>query len=85
MQNSTGCRINVSSQFNPNDQEREISLAGSRDAINRARQAIDEKVEASVTPPPKLFFFFLYFTFLSFLLSLPSPPSPFLFLKVKEP
>jgi len=48
MQNSTGCRINVSSQFNPNDQEREISLAGSRDAIARARQAIDEKVEASL-------------------------------------
>ncbi|KAI5855788.1 hypothetical protein BZA05DRAFT_424330 [Tricharina praecox] len=47
MQNSTGCRINVSSQFNPNDQEREISLAGNRDAIARARQAIDEKVEAS--------------------------------------
>jgi len=51
MQNSTGCRINVSSQFNPNDQEREISLAGNRDAIARARQAIDEKVEASVIPP----------------------------------
>ncbi|KAF8252173.1 hypothetical protein K440DRAFT_390626 [Wilcoxina mikolae CBS 423.85] len=48
MQNSTGCRINVSSQFNPNDQEREISLAGNRDAIARARQAIDEKVEASL-------------------------------------
>ncbi|KAA8901387.1 hypothetical protein FN846DRAFT_988151 [Sphaerosporella brunnea] len=48
MQNSTGCRINVSSQFNPNDQEREISLAGNREAIARARQAIDEKVEASL-------------------------------------
>jgi far upstream element-binding protein len=48
MQNSTGCRINVSSQFSPNDPEREISLAGQRDAIARARQAIDEKVEASV-------------------------------------
>lgn len=54
MQNSTGCRINVSSQFNPNDQEREISLAGNRDAIARARQAIDEKVEASVNTPPYL-------------------------------
>lgn len=51
MQNNTGCRINVSSQFNPNDQEREISLAGNRDAIARARQAIDEKVEASVHFP----------------------------------
>ncbi|KAI5818103.1 hypothetical protein BZA77DRAFT_18567 [Pyronema omphalodes] len=48
MQNSTGCRINVSSQFSPNDPEREISLAGQRDAIARARQAIDEKVEASL-------------------------------------
>jgi hypothetical protein len=52
MQNSTGCRINVSSQFNSNDQEREISLAGNRDAIARARQAIDEKVEASVNTHP---------------------------------
>jgi far upstream element-binding protein len=51
MQNSTGCRINVSSQFNPNDQEREISLAGNREAIARARAAIDEKVEASVPSP----------------------------------
>lgn len=51
MQSSTGCRINVSSQFNQNDPEREIALAGTRDAINRARQAIDEKVEASVTHP----------------------------------
>lgn len=48
MQSSTGCRINVSSQCNPNDPEREIALAGTRDAINRARQAIEEKVEASV-------------------------------------
>ncbi|RPB12974.1 hypothetical protein P167DRAFT_139858 [Morchella conica CCBAS932] len=47
MQSSTGCRINVSSQCNPNDPEREIALAGTRDAINRARQAIEEKVEAS--------------------------------------
>jgi len=46
MQNSTGCRINVSSQFNQNDPEREITLAGSRDAVARARQAIDDKVES---------------------------------------
>lgn len=51
MQSSTGCRINVSSQFNQNDPEREIALAGTRDAINRARQAIEEKVEASVITP----------------------------------
>lgn len=48
MQNSTGCRINVSSQFNPNDQEREITLGGTRDAIFRARTAIEDKVEASL-------------------------------------
>ncbi len=46
MQNSTGCRINVSSQFNQNDPEREITLAGSRDAVARARKAIDNKVES---------------------------------------
>lgn len=55
MQSSTGCRINVSSQFNQNDPEREIALAGTRDAINRARQAIEEKVEASVITTPHLF------------------------------
>ncbi|KAL7266997.1 hypothetical protein RUND412_010431 [Rhizina undulata] len=51
MQSSTGCRINVSSQFNQGDPEREISLAGNRDAIMRARQVIEEKVEASQNKP----------------------------------
>jgi len=59
MQSSTGCRINVSSQFQQGDPEREIALAGSREAIARARTAIEEKVEASVLP----------------LLPFPSPPS----------
>lgn len=48
MQSSTGCRINVSSQFHPSDTEREISLQGPKDAITRARKAIEDKVEASV-------------------------------------
>ncbi|KAF8460251.1 hypothetical protein BDZ91DRAFT_425292 [Kalaharituber pfeilii] len=48
MQSSTGCRINVSSQFHPSDTEREISLQGPKDAIMRARKAIEDKVEASV-------------------------------------
>lgn len=48
MQSSTGCRINVSSQFHPSDTEREISLQGPKDAIIRARKAIEDKVEASV-------------------------------------
>jgi len=50
MQSSTGCRINVSSQFQQGDPEREIALAGTREAIARARTAIEEKVEASVLP-----------------------------------
>ncbi|PWW73802.1 hypothetical protein C7212DRAFT_220849, partial [Tuber magnatum] len=52
MQSSTGCRINVSSQFQQGDPEREIALAGTREAIARARIAIEEKVEASVLPFP---------------------------------
>ncbi|KAI5791643.1 hypothetical protein DFH27DRAFT_485842 [Peziza echinospora] len=47
MQSTTGCRINVSSQFHPSDVEREISLQGPKDAILRARKAIEDKVEAS--------------------------------------
>ncbi|KAI9768600.1 MAG: hypothetical protein M1840_004797 [Geoglossum simile] len=47
MQNSTGCKINVSSQSNPNDQDREIGLVGSRDSIERAKRAIEDKVDAS--------------------------------------
>ncbi|KAH0563286.1 hypothetical protein GP486_002141 [Trichoglossum hirsutum] len=48
MQNSTGCKINVSSQSNQNDQDREIGLVGTRDSIERAKRAIEDKVDASV-------------------------------------
>ncbi|KAI0595806.1 hypothetical protein F4775DRAFT_343450 [Biscogniauxia sp. FL1348] len=46
MQNSTGCKINVSQSSGPGEVEREIGLVGSRDAINRAKQAIEDKVDA---------------------------------------
>ncbi|KAI1343769.1 hypothetical protein F5Y15DRAFT_177720 [Xylariaceae sp. FL0016] len=49
MQNSTGCKINVSSSSGPGEVEREIGLVGSRDAINRAKNAIEDKVEAVVS------------------------------------
>ncbi|KAI1869106.1 uncharacterized protein JN550_006093 [Neoarthrinium moseri] len=46
MQNTTGCKINVSQSSGPGETEREIGLVGSRDAINRAKIAIEDKVEA---------------------------------------
>ncbi|KAI1780636.1 hypothetical protein F4818DRAFT_396331 [Hypoxylon cercidicola] len=46
MQNSTGCKINVSQSSGPGETEREIGLVGSRDSINRAKRAIEDKVEA---------------------------------------
>ncbi|EHA50704.1 hypothetical protein MGG_12809 [Pyricularia oryzae 70-15] len=46
MQSSTGCKINVSQSSGPNETEREIGLVGSLDAIARAKQAIEDKVEA---------------------------------------
>lgn len=49
MQNSTGCKINVSQQPQPGQSEREIELVGSRDAINQAKAAIEDKVEAVVS------------------------------------
>jgi far upstream element-binding protein len=48
MQSTTGCKINVSQSSGPGETEREIGLVGSRDAINRAKQAIEEKVDAVV-------------------------------------
>ncbi|KAI8958418.1 eukaryotic type KH-domain (KH-domain type I) [Daldinia sp. FL1419] len=45
MQNTTGCKINVTASV-PGQNEREIGLIGSRDAINRAKRAIEDKVEA---------------------------------------
>ncbi|KAH6605012.1 hypothetical protein Trco_006719 [Trichoderma cornu-damae] len=46
MQNVTGCKINVAQSSGPGEVQREIALIGTRDSIARAKQAIDEKVEA---------------------------------------
>ncbi|KAI0843720.1 hypothetical protein F5Y06DRAFT_9760 [Hypoxylon sp. FL0890] len=46
MVNTTGCKINVTASSGPNEVQREIGLVGSRDAINRAKHAIEDKVEA---------------------------------------
>ncbi|KAK7735268.1 hypothetical protein SLS53_007658 [Cytospora paraplurivora] len=46
MQNQTGCKINVSQQPRPGEHEREIELVGTREAIDRAKQSIEDKVEA---------------------------------------
>ncbi|KAH6683082.1 hypothetical protein B0J14DRAFT_647303 [Halenospora varia] len=46
MQNTTGCKINVSPSSGPGEVEREIGLVGSRDAINAAKRAIEDKVDA---------------------------------------
>jgi hypothetical protein len=48
MQNSTGCKINVAPQTGPHELEREIGLIGSRESIDRAKQAIEDKVEVVV-------------------------------------
>jgi far upstream element-binding protein len=49
MQNSTGCKINVS-PASGRDIEREIGLVGTRQAIDLAKRAIMEKVDAVVSP-----------------------------------
>lgn len=49
MQSSTGCKINVAQSSGPGETQREIALIGTHDSIARARQAIDEKVEAVVS------------------------------------
>lgn len=49
MQNTTGCKINVSQQPQPGQAEREIELVGTRDSINQAKAAIEDKVEAVVS------------------------------------
>ncbi|KAI2617433.1 hypothetical protein GGR54DRAFT_206986 [Hypoxylon sp. NC1633] len=46
MQNTTTCKINVSSQSGPGEVEREIGLVGSREAIESAKRAIQDKVDA---------------------------------------
>ncbi|KAH6688375.1 KH domain-containing protein [Plectosphaerella plurivora] len=54
MQNSTGCKINVAQSSGPGEVQREIALIGSRDSISRAKAAIEEKVDAVVSPSSKL-------------------------------
>lgn len=49
MQNNTGCKINVAQSSGPGEVQREIALIGTRDSIARAKQAIDEKVDAVVS------------------------------------
>lgn len=49
MQNTTGCKINVTPSSGPGEVEREIGLVGSRDSIERAKLAIEDKVEAVVS------------------------------------
>ncbi|CAK7221048.1 hypothetical protein SBRCBS47491_004394 [Sporothrix bragantina] len=46
MQSTTGCKINVSQTPGANENEREIGLVGTREAIERAKVSIEEKVEA---------------------------------------
>lgn len=50
MQNTTGCKINVSPSSGPGEVEREIGLVGSRESIDRAKRAIEDKVDAVVSP-----------------------------------
>lgn len=49
MQNTTGCKINVSPSSGPGESEREIGLVGSQDAIAAAKAAIEDKVDAVVS------------------------------------
>lgn len=65
MQQSTGCKINVS-QPNGRDVERDIELVGSRGSIEAAKRAIMDKVHAVVSSP----FFSLHPPFIT---SLPPP------------
>jgi far upstream element-binding protein len=58
MQNTTGCKINVSPSSGPGESEREIGLVGSRDAIAAARSAIEDKVEAVVSLAVYIYLFF---------------------------
>ncbi len=46
IQTQTACKINVSPTPGANENEREIGLIGSREAIEQAKVAIEEKVEA---------------------------------------
>lgn len=57
MQNTTGCKINVQQASSRSDDQREIGLVGSRSAIEQAKVAIREKVDAVVCSLPFNFFF----------------------------
>ncbi|KAI9884765.1 MAG: hypothetical protein M1823_003439 [Watsoniomyces obsoletus] len=46
MQNMTGCKINVSQFSAPGEMDREVGLVGTRDAIERAKMVIEDKVDA---------------------------------------
>jgi far upstream element-binding protein len=59
MQNTTGCKINVSPSSGPGESEREIGLVGSRDAIAAAKSAIEDKVDAVVSDLPSLYLHYL--------------------------
>jgi far upstream element-binding protein len=48
IQATSGCKVNVSPSSGPGEVERQIGLIGTRDAIERAKQAIMDKVEAVV-------------------------------------
>lgn len=52
MQNSTGCKINVQQASGRGDDQREIGLVGTRSAIEQAKVAIREKVDAVVCQLP---------------------------------
>ncbi|KAI9804743.1 MAG: hypothetical protein M1825_001111 [Sarcosagium campestre] len=45
MQSTTGCKINVSQQSGPGESDREIGLVGTRESIEQAKRAIEDKVE----------------------------------------
>jgi far upstream element-binding protein len=49
LQNTSGCKINVNSNYDPSDPEREIGLVGSREAIEQAKIMITDKVEMAVS------------------------------------
>ncbi|KAJ3489513.1 hypothetical protein NLG97_g5976 [Lecanicillium saksenae] len=46
IQSQAECKINVAPSSGPGEVQREISLIGAPDSIERAKQLIDEKVEA---------------------------------------
>ncbi|KAI9835660.1 MAG: hypothetical protein M1838_005231 [Thelocarpon superellum] len=51
MQNTTGCKINVSQPSGSGEMDREVGLVGTREAIELAKRAIEEKVEVVVCHP----------------------------------